>query len=250
MNNKLEDLNYLAIVGAQRSGTTFLYKVLDEHPEIEMHKPVRPESKFFIDIPGISKKELVSKYQNPTLKSYIGEKCTSYLEYPEVGKRILKRFPKAKILVIIRNPVDRAISNYQFSRDNDLEKRTIEDVFINETPPPVLQKYVSVNPYDYTKRGFYYQYLLPYYEMFRDNLKVVVLEQLLCENIEPELYRFLDIPNVASTAIDKNIKINQTTSNQSTHLEEVRKKLADPYSKEIIKLSDFLDIDLTKYWNL
>ena len=36
------------IAGAQRSGTTYLYRLLDEHPEIEMAKPERPEPKFFL----------------------------------------------------------------------------------------------------------------------------------------------------------------------------------------------------------
>ena len=41
--------DHFVIVGAQRSGTTYLYGLLDEHPEIEMAKPVRPEPKFFLD---------------------------------------------------------------------------------------------------------------------------------------------------------------------------------------------------------
>ena len=41
--------DHFVIVGAQRSGTTYLYGLLDEHPEIEMARPVRPEPKFFLD---------------------------------------------------------------------------------------------------------------------------------------------------------------------------------------------------------
>ena len=40
--------NHFFIVGAQRCGTTYLYNLLDEHPEIEMAKPVKPEPKFFM----------------------------------------------------------------------------------------------------------------------------------------------------------------------------------------------------------
>ena len=36
------------IIGAQRSGTTYLYHLLDEHPEICMARPLRPEPKFFL----------------------------------------------------------------------------------------------------------------------------------------------------------------------------------------------------------
>jgi len=42
-----ENKEHFFVVGAQRSGTTYLYNVLDEHPQIFMAKPVRPEPKFF-----------------------------------------------------------------------------------------------------------------------------------------------------------------------------------------------------------
>ena len=38
----------LFIVGAQRSGTSYLYKILDSHPSVELAKPIRPEPKFFL----------------------------------------------------------------------------------------------------------------------------------------------------------------------------------------------------------
>ena len=41
-------MNNLFIVGAQRSGSTYLYNLLDGHPEVSMIRPARPEPKFFL----------------------------------------------------------------------------------------------------------------------------------------------------------------------------------------------------------
>jgi hypothetical protein len=109
---------HLFIIGAQRCGTTYLYKVLDSHPEIYMAKPLRPEPKFFINDLEYSNGKLY--YENKYFSSIddsikvLGEKGTSYIEHPDVSDRIKSFYPNAKIIVLLRNPVERAISNYFF----------------------------------------------------------------------------------------------------------------------------------------
>src|SRR5680860_30087 len=109
--------NIAFIVGAQRSGTTFLFQQLNQHPEVCMAKPVRPEPKFFI------REELYNKgleFYRSTYYAEAGnkvciEKSTSYIEYELAAQRISQAFHHAKIIFILRNPVERAISNYRFS---------------------------------------------------------------------------------------------------------------------------------------
>jgi hypothetical protein len=113
--------NQFFIVGAQRSGTTYLYNILDEHPEICMAQPVKPEPKYFLnkkllDI-NIDEYYKMYYYENKKIKIY-GEKSTSYYENEEVAKSIALTFPLTKIIFILANPVDRAISNYKFSVQN------------------------------------------------------------------------------------------------------------------------------------
>ena len=70
------------IVGAQRSGTSYLYRVLDEHPKICMSKPMRPEPKYFID-KDVSDIDLSDYYEEyfhecDSAVEVYGEKSTTY----------------------------------------------------------------------------------------------------------------------------------------------------------------------------
>ena len=114
MNNS--EQKHLIIIGAQRSGSTFLHALLDKHVDIYMARPVNPEPKYFL-----RENSNLNEYRNtvfagaPKSKLYLGEKSTSYYEKPEVAGRIKSMIPDAKLVVVLRNPVNRAISNFTFS---------------------------------------------------------------------------------------------------------------------------------------
>ena len=105
------------IVGAQRSSTTYLYHVLSRSSHICMATPLRPEPKFFFK-DNLYKHGLDyylhTYYQNPDADLLV-EKSTCYLESLVSARRIHQAFPNAKIICIVRNPIERAISHYKFS---------------------------------------------------------------------------------------------------------------------------------------
>ena len=184
------------IIGAQRSGTTYLYHILDAHPQIRMARPVSPEPKFFLnDVEFEKGKEYyLEKYFSGLTdeKKIIGEKSTSYLEYDFVGERISSFFPNAKILVMLRNPAARAVSNYYFSFANGLETRTVEEVFIEEKPAPQAATKTSVSPFNYFGRGKYADYLLAYLQLFGNNMKVLIFEETIANtDAVRDIYRFV-----------------------------------------------------------
>ena len=124
---KLKILNQkkLFIVGAQRSGSTLLYKILSSHSQICMAKPYFPEPKYFLKNYKVNKNYFKKFFKHYKNENYIGEKSTSYLEYIFVAKRINKNFPDAKIFIILRNPADRAISNFFFQKKIILKKEIL-----------------------------------------------------------------------------------------------------------------------------
>lgn len=77
-------MKHLFIVGAQRSGSTYLYELLDSHPEVSMAHPVRPEPKFFLNAQRVSLG--IAHYIDAHFADrkvgglYLGEKSTSYIE--------------------------------------------------------------------------------------------------------------------------------------------------------------------------
>lgn len=108
------------IVGAPKSGTTSLYSYLDQHPDVQMAPTKEPH--FFSDIYGEGywdDAEALDKRERDYLAlfgdggwSAAGEASTSYLWYPEAAERIRDKVPDARIVVSLRNPVDRAFSHY------------------------------------------------------------------------------------------------------------------------------------------
>ena len=117
------------IGGAPRSGTTWLYRVLDKHPDVYMARPAAPEPKFFL-VDDLYEKgvEFYSRtwFADAGGARVAGEKSTDYLESAVAASRIARDLPGAKLVFILREPVDRAYSNYAWSRMNGLETETFE----------------------------------------------------------------------------------------------------------------------------
>ena len=227
-------------MGAQRSGTTYLYTILDEHPEICMAKPIKPEPKYFLqsEFDKIGYYDFYYKEASNVTKIY-GEKSTSYYENEATARKISKYMPQAKIIFMLANPVNRAISNYKFSLENGLETRSIEDVFLNNTPINSPKKSTSTNPFDYRQRGVYYEFIDYYLKYFsKKNIKIIIKEEMVA-NIDgiQNLYRFLGVSDlfipkninrvVNSSKININVPVsvlrtlNEYYKNPNQHLQKI-----------------------------
>lgn len=237
--------NFVFIVGAQRSGTTYLYNILDEHPQIAMAKPVKPEPKFFLnDIEfKAGKQYYLQKYFNDVDDNVkvFGEKGTSYIEFSYVADRIYSFFANAKILIILRNPVDRALSNYFFSVDNGLESRSLQEVFVENLAIPELKVQTSVSPFSYLERGHYSDMIKPYINIFKNNLKVVIFEELTgsIDSVQ-SIYRFLEVDPLFRPP-SLNNKINQSKSKVEGQVIEVRNVLHSYFLPHIKSLENLLE---------
>ena len=188
------------IAGAQRCGTTWLYHLLDEHPDIFMAKPVRPEPKFFTSEPtSTSINEYRKKYFANTGKATaIGKKSTTYIEVPQAAHWMRDAFPGLKLIFLLRHPLERAISNYWFSRENGFETEPLARAFeleserLGQTKP----ENVSTHPNAYVHRGHYAKFLEPYYAAFSAaSIHVVLLDDLV-RNTQAAIsntYQFLSV---------------------------------------------------------
>lgn len=239
------DPRFLCIIGAQRSGTTWLYNMLDAHPDITMARPAYPEPKYFLrpqsEVEG--SRAYMERYFTPGADAaIIGEKGTSYIEHPEAAARIKRMFPDARVIAILRHPVQRAISNFRFSVKHGIETRTMHDVFIRNVPEPAIPNGISVSPFNYIGRGDYAHGLLPYREAFGTNLKVLIFEELVGHaKALSELYGWLGVDPAFSPAHPSN-PVNASEKEEREDLRpELSGKLSDLCAPLISKTEEFLE---------
>lgn len=246
-------LNFFSIIGAQRAGTTMLYNILDEHPHIRMAKPAYPEPKFFIrsTSKNADKSWYISQYFPHLLKyeTTIGEKSTSYIENPSALRKMKRMFPGAGIIIMLREPVSRAISNYYFSKQNQIETRSIEDVFLNRKAPPPLNQHVSTSPFDYLKRGDYLPYLRQCFELCKASKIYIGFYEELISNSSAEMRRIANFLKISDDFSIKSIQrmVNQATVKEPAN-EEIKQALKPHFQKTNQELAAFLKRDLPQQW--
>jgi|GEM_PF-301695 len=176
---------FLFVIGAQRSGTTYLYKMLEAHPEIEMAKPMRPEPKYFLrdDIATLKPSDYEEMYfADSESVTWRGEKSTTYLERVYVAERIKSWFPDAKIVIMLRNPIHRAVSNYYFTKKHGLEPLPLDEALYNEEHrrDDYDKTKISASPYAYLQRGHYINYLQEWAEIFpREQMIINIFEEFV-----------------------------------------------------------------------
>lgn len=192
---------HLLVIGAQRCGTTYLHNLLDAHPQIAMARPARPEPKVFLD-PELStrgrKWYVDTWFAHAGAADILGDKSTSYLEHPDAAGRARAMLGHPLVHVQLRDPVQRAVSNWAFSSDNGLEQRPLETALEaclrDETPASWDESGASVSPFDYLGRGRYIDYLQPWLAEYGGALSIGFLEDLVNDPTAiGATYRFLGI---------------------------------------------------------
>jgi len=157
-----------------KGGTTSLWGYLDQHPEIYM-APVK-EPHFFTRAEPLATRALIHSYTDE--QSYLdlfsdardeklrGEASASYFADPETPALIKQVSPDAKILVILRDPVERAYSHYWHVVAYGAERRTFSDTVRNELAG---DQHPGVEPY--AAGGFYVEPLQRYFRTFGDSVR-------------------------------------------------------------------------------
>jgi len=172
------------VIGAQRSGSTYLHTLLDTHPQVTMARPARPEPKVFLSDEVLAKGAgwyVDTWFAHATDELVLGEKSTSYIEDPRAAERAAQVLGTLDVVAILRDPVDRAISNWAFSTDNGLETRPLAEALEENLRGSRTWDgaSTSVSPFAYLERGRYDSYLSPWYETFGDSVHVVLLAELV-----------------------------------------------------------------------
>lgn len=179
--------NFL-IIGAGRSGTTFLYHHLQQHPEIHLKASKRPEPHFFARKSEYEKG--LDWYSRTYFSEWAGEPCvgeasTSTLYSQEAPSRLARDLPGVRLLCMLRNPVDRMYSEFRNSLARGWEDVTLEEALRLEPErlrSPADEYHRELEPKAYVKRGHYAQHLRRWYEHFpSERIFVGIFEEMEAE---------------------------------------------------------------------
>src|SRR5262249_32704817 len=178
----------IVIGGAPPSRTTLLCELLAKHPGVYVAQPFIPEPKVCMtghpdgDV-GILRR-YAEFFSNAPQSSVRVEKTSYYLENAEARERLVRLLPQAKYIFILREPVQRAYSNWMRSRVNGLETLPFEEAVESEggraSPLPVHQAYAR--PFDYMTRGRYGTFIEAWIDAVgHERVAVYVLEAALAD---------------------------------------------------------------------
>lgn len=191
------------IIGACKAGTTTLWKYLNRHPGVWLLEPKEPD--FF------SKQERYAKgmdwYKSlfaPADEGRLcGEASTTYSRWPHFGDvpgRIADAMPDARLIYIMRHPVERAYSHYRHRMRLEVERMSFEEAI--ESDPM------------FTDCSLYLMQLQKFYERFpRERVHTIVLDDLAARPAETlgALQRFLGVA-VVDLAAESRVHANEASS--------------------------------------
>ncbi len=183
------------IGGAPRCGTTWLCHLLARHPEIGLAQPIAPEPKFFLidELYRCGMPYYAERWFDPLAQAVIGEKSTNYLESPVAAARIARDLPHVRLIFLLRDPVERAFSNFRWSRAHGHETLDFPTALATEATRPVPAALRYANPFAYARRGMYARLLRPYFARLAPNRILLLRFEDIGRDLAVTVHRFLGV---------------------------------------------------------
>ncbi len=213
--------NFL-VIGAGRSGTTSLHHYLGSHPDVYLPR-VKSPSHFYCrdrapsENPGVrlvtrnffvpNEADYEALFDGVRGEKAIGEVSPAYLASTAVPARIAERIPEARLIAILRNPVDRVYARYVARLRDGLENRSDFAGIVREERTESLIRDDAAGTY--LAAGFCSHVLRSYFEKFsRDKIRIHLFEDLRDDaaRLMAETFEFLGVD--ASFRIDTRARHN------------------------------------------
>ena len=189
------------IIGSQKGGTSSLFHYLKYHPQIK--RPIKKEMHFFNLNYDKGINWYLAHFPMKSAAHITGEASPDYLFHEHTAERIKQMNPHMKLIVLLRNPIERAYSAYQMNRRMGIDPRpTFQDAVDFE-----LNHLKSTSDqYNYEKHNFYYLQRSKYAEQLsrwikhfsQDRFMVIESQSFFDKTKEAllKIYEFLGITPV------------------------------------------------------
>jgi hypothetical protein len=244
------------ILGAQKGGTTSLHDYLGQHPAIE--PPFKKELHHFTleadrsldhyrrSFPTARRAGRVRSLTGTAMMT--GEATPYYLFHPGVPRQVAEALPEARLIVLLRDPVERAYSHHNhevalgfehLGFDAEPERLAGEEQRLREQPSYVSHAHQH---FSYVARGLYADQLERWLELFpRERMLVLFSDQLLASPAETTVIaqRFLGLPEVFPAGLrSRNVRTYRAMDPAA------RRRLAEQFEEPDRRLAGLLGTDL------
>lgn len=177
------------IIGGQRCGTTWLAEALREVEGVWVPPKLKPESKIFLDpLPCVRKKTFADDLRQDLMDSQHWsapsgvlkvDKATRYLTHPGTPEAVAKANPDMKIIVMLRDPTDRAWSHWRYSFSEGAETQPFSLAVAAEPARALVLPPEEMHKYAYIGHGLYGFHLSIWMQHFRpEQFLVIFVEEL------------------------------------------------------------------------
>tara|TARA_B100000029_G_scaffold103718_1_gene94261 strand:+ start:9317 stop:10213 length:897 start_codon:yes stop_codon:yes gene_type:complete len=263
MTSPLRILPEVIIIGVGRGGTTSLFHYLSQHPCIR--GSAYDELGFFDENYHLGINWYRSLFPTKSSGNEIMKKFGRFLTYevtpqylrkPWVAKRILETYPNMKLIVMLRNPIDKSLSHYHLAKRNnhkllkkdgkimsfdevvDKDIKFLSNLDMNNLDENYFRNVITKT---FLGRGFYAQFFNEWFKVFsRKQFLILSTEELAdqTQNVLKQIFRFLNIPEMDIPDIQKHNTGKYDSMNENT-----RHKLAEFFHEHNQNLYKLLDRD-------
>lgn len=231
------------ILGAQKAGTSSLYMYLTQHPNIipALRKEVefwswkyrRGHDWYFAHFPPL-----------PTNGTFLtGEACPGYLDFYVTAERIQKFLPSVKFIVLLRNPVDRAISHYHHWVRRQQETLPLSEAIAAKRRELEEQGSPWDLPSNYLARGIYFEFIKHWLSLFPREQFLFLESESFYKNPSESLDKVYDFLEISDYPLQDFTKYN-VGSYRSAEA-EIRQDLKAFYKPYNEKLETLLRYDFS-----
>jgi len=192
------------IVGGAKCGTTNISYYLDQHPKVFISKLNEPYYFARLDTPkNFKRSSMITDYKK-YLKLFkkaknhksVGEASSVYLSCPHSASEIKKTLPDAKIIISLRDPVERAHSSYLSYQFMSLDKRSFSNM-LDEYENQIKNN--EFNIFNVLEGGFYSKHIKRFQENFSsDKIKIIIFEEYI-KNTIPTINSILSFLGIEET---------------------------------------------------
>ena len=181
-------------LGTQKGGTTTLHRLLGKHPDVFL--PACKEVHFFDQNYNAGEAWYREHFQTARAHQRCGDITPFYLFHPDVPGRIYQHIPNARLIVLLRDPVERAISQVFHAQRLGFEPLPIDEALAAEQSRLATGDPFSFQKHSYLSRSRYLEQLDRYEALFpREQLLILRSEDLFStpERVWQELLSFLEL---------------------------------------------------------